>query len=75
MKTYTDAQVRSALAKLLRGSTYREVAGYLGIDAGNFYRMAKGTTAISIRVAGKIGFVLVNEPHIWTRKPRKEPRP
>jgi len=71
IKTYTEAQVRAALATLVLAQSYRKAADSIGEDVGNFFRMVNGTTSVSERAADAIGFVPVDEPKLWQRKESK----
>jgi plasmid maintenance system antidote protein VapI len=69
MKTYTDADVRTALAELVEESTYRSVAANIGIDHANLHRIIHGEREITLEAASAVGFAPIERK--WLRKSPK----
>ena len=66
MKTYSDAEVRTALAKLVAESSYRAVGVETGIEFTDLNRMVRGERPVSEKAGLAVGFDPV--PRRWTRR-------
>jgi len=70
MKTYTDADVRKALAALCDCASYRKVAALIGIEHSHLNRMVRGEREVTAQAARFVGFHPVDNERKWVKAPR-----
>jgi hypothetical protein len=68
MKTYTDAQVRAALALLIKKSSYRRVAKEIGVEASGLFYVVSGQREPSERIGAALGFQLCERQWILKKE-------